>query len=142
MDPRSDINLCNCFASRQAARYLTRHYESHLASVALTSTQFTILVLLNEQPGIGMRDLAEAIVMDRTSLVRALKPLQRDGLVQTGPGRTDARQNTLSLTPAGLERLSLASPLWQQAQREFEQAFGPERAEMVRDLLFQIGRHG
>lgn len=142
MNSGSDVNLCNCFASRQAARYLTRHYESHLAEVELTSTQFTLLVLLNEQPGIGMRELADAIVMDRTSLVRALKPLQRDGLVQTGPGKTDARQNTLSLTSAGVERLTRASPLWQQAQHEFEQAFGLERAELVRDLLFQIGRPG
>jgi len=134
--------MCNCFASRQAARYLTRLYERYLAPVALTSTQFTILLLVDEEPGIPMRELSEAMVMDRTSLVRALKPMQRDGLIDIAASPADARQNVMSLTADGRQRLEQALPLWQQAQHEFEGEFGREPAEETRKLLLKIGQPG
>ncbi|BDU19495.1 MarR family winged helix-turn-helix transcriptional regulator [Dyella sp. GSA-30] len=142
MNSSSRANMCNCFASRQAARYLTRLYERHLAPVELTSTQFTILLLLDEEPGIPMRELSEAMVMDRTSLVRALKPIQRDGLIEIAASPKDARQNVMSLTAAGRQRLEQALPLWQQAQHEFEGEFGLEPAEETRKLLLKIGQPG
>jgi DNA-binding MarR family transcriptional regulator len=142
MNSSSRANMCNCFASRQAARYLTRLYERHLAPVALTSTQFTILLLVDEESGIGMRELSEAMVMDRTSLVRALKPMQRDGLIEIAASPTDVRQNVMSLTAAGHQRLEQALPLWQQAQHEFEGEFGREPAEETRKQLLKIGQPG
>ena len=142
MNTTSRANMCNCFASRQAARYLTRLYERYLAPVALTSTQFTILLLVDEEPGIPMRELSEAMVMDRTSLVRALKPMQRDGLIDIAASPADARQNVMSLTADGRQRLEQALPLWQQAQHEFEGEFGREPAEETRMLLLKIGQPG
>ena len=142
MNTTSRANMCNCFASRQAARYLTRLYERYLAPVALTSTQFTILLLVDEEPGIPMRELSEAMVMDRTSLVRALKPMQRDGLIDITASPADARQNVMSLTADGRQRLEQALPLWQQAQHEFEGEFGREPAEETRMLLLKIGQPG
>jgi DNA-binding MarR family transcriptional regulator len=124
MDSRND--LCNCFAARQAARALTREYERHLAPSGLTSSQFPILIAIDERPGVGMRELAEQLVMDRTSLVRALKPLQRDGLVAVATAAGGPRQNALSLTPAGVAKISEAAPLWQKAQDEFVERFGGE----------------
>jgi DNA-binding MarR family transcriptional regulator len=142
MNSSSRANMCNCFASRQAARYLTRLYERHLAPAGLTSTQFTILLLVDEEPSIAMRELSEAMVMDRTSLVRALKPMQRDGLIEIAASPIDARQNVMSLTASGRQRLEQALPLWQQAQYEFEGEFGHEPAKETRKLLLKIGQPG
>ena len=60
------IELCSCFAARQAARYLTKLYERHLADVELTSAQFSILVGLDEAGEMTMNELAAA---DRKSVV-------------------------------------------------------------------------
>ena len=135
------LDLCNCFAVRQAARALTRDYERHLAPTGLTSNQFSILVLVQEQPGIGMRELAEGMVMDRTSLVRALKPLERDGLLNVGASPTDSRQNAYRLTAAGTKRVTAASALWQVAQDEFVARFGGEaQAEEARQTLLRMSQ--
>ena len=65
--------------------------------------------------------------MDRTSLVRALKPLQRDGLVVIGAAASGGpRQNALALTAAGIAKLAEAEPLWRNAQNEFAERFGGE----------------
>jgi DNA-binding MarR family transcriptional regulator len=127
--------LCNCFAVRQAARRITRLYERHLAEADLTSAQFSILVAVCEVEDITMSELADAMGMDRTTLVRALKPLERRQWIRTAKGSAP-RQLHLSLTPAGRRQKAVAEQCWRAAQSEFEREVGSERAErMRRDLL-------
>lgn len=126
---------CNCFASRKAARLVTKMYEDHLSRVNLTSTQFSILVYIDEVKEGSMKDLAEAMVMERTSVIRALQPLARDGLVAIGPHEDDTRRNVVRLTDAGRARLAQAMPVWQTAQAEFESKFGAGPAGELRQSL-------
>jgi DNA-binding MarR family transcriptional regulator len=130
------IELCSCFAARQAARYLTKLYERHLADVELTSAQFSILVGLDEAGEMTMNELAAAMVMDRTTLLRGLQPLQRQELVATRPSVEDGRRLVLSLSSAGKRRLKKALVVWSQAQCELEsQIGGGQAARLRRDLL-------
>jgi DNA-binding MarR family transcriptional regulator len=136
MKKASRYELCNCFAVRQAARHLTRHYESHLSGADLTSAQFSILVALGEEGEMTMSELSKAMVMDRTTLVRAIKPLQQEELLISRPKEGSARQLSLSLSTAGERRLKKAMALWSTAQEEFEAAIGTgEAARMRRELL-------
>ena len=129
---------CNCFALRQAARYVTQIYERHMASLNLSAAQFTILVKLDRLPGSTMLELADSMVMDRTTLVRALKPLQRDGLIVTEASRTDARAFVFSLSESGQSKLEAACIAWHAAQTEFETGFGRDRAKALRAELFSV----
>lgn len=129
---------CNCFASRKAARLVTKLYEDHLSRVGLTSTQFSILVYVDEIGTVSMKDLVEALAMERTSVVRALQPLERDGFVVIGPDQEDARRNVVRLTQAGRAKLAEAVPVWQQAQAEFESRFGAGMAAQLRASLLAL----
>ena len=132
MDKTSRLSICNCFAARQAARHITKLYERYLSAANLTTTQFSLLGLLYEKPGLTMNELAEALVMDRTSLIRAIKPMQRDGWLASEPESKDSRKLVLSLTDAGLRKVEEAVPLWEKAQQEFERKVGSQSAEQWR----------
>ena len=134
------LRLCNCFAVRQAARQVTRLYERHLAGAGLTSAQFSILAALGEAGAMTMSELPRALVMDRTTLLRALKPLQRATLLRSGPGEDDPRQLLYSLTSSGERRLKQAMPLWIRAQEEFEAAIGSREAAQLRRSLLGLAR--
>jgi DNA-binding MarR family transcriptional regulator len=54
-------------------------------------------------------------LLDRTTLNRNLKPLEREGLLHTGPGE-DQRTRNVKLTSRGTKILQQALPLWLQAQ--------------------------
>ena len=125
---------CHCFASRKAARLITKMYEDHLSRVDLTSTQFSILVYVGEVEAASMKALALALAMERTSVIRALQPLARDGLVAIGQHEDDARRNVVRLTDAGRARLAQAVPVWQAAQAEFESRFGAALAGQLRGV--------
>jgi DNA-binding MarR family transcriptional regulator len=128
----------DCFAIRQAARYVTQLYDRHLAHVGLKITQFSIMMRLHGRKWITMKELADLMVMERTTLVRAIQPLQRDGIVFTEPSRSNRRVLLVMLTTLGEERLVQAGAHWHAAQQEFEEHFGAERAAELREELFDL----
>lgn len=137
--PKS-LSQCNCFAVRQAARQVTKLYERHLGKAQLTSAQFSILAALGEAGRLTMVELARALVMDRTTLLRAMKPLQREDLVKSVSSDTDPRQLVFSLSSAGERRLKQALPLWTKAQEEFESGMGSGEATRLRGALLALAK--
>jgi DNA-binding MarR family transcriptional regulator len=129
---------CNCFALRQAARFVTQLYERHLSQVGVTAAQFTILSRLSNRPDASAAELADDLVMDRTTLVRALKPLQRDALVVAKASEQDTRMLVYRLSANGQRRYERAHALWQDAQAEFEQHLKRDRAKALRAELFAL----
>lgn len=125
--------LCTCLALRQAARHVSQFYDRALAGSGLRTTQFSILARLRRGPS-SIGDLAATLVMDRTTLGRAVRPLEREGLVAIRPG-TDPRSRELRLTAAGRARLQAASPAWSAAQSRFDAVFGSDRARALRGLM-------
>src|SRR5471032_2942561 len=73
-----DQTPCNCLALRQASRHLTQIYDRHLAEEGLRSTQYSILSKLSRLGAMPIGKLAATMVMERTALGRALRPLERN----------------------------------------------------------------
>lgn len=131
-------DLCHCFAARQAARVVTQIYDKHLKQLGLTGSQFTILSMIRGHSSISVAELADELGMERTSVVRALKPLYRDGFITDAPCKSDSRRMLLSLTKNGQSKHKEAVPLWQSAQNEWAKKIGSERANNIRDELISI----
>lgn len=115
-------------------------YERHLAGAELTSAQFSILVALEQAGEMTMNELAKALVMDRTTLLRAIKPLQREDLLTAKPSEEDVRRLVFSLSAAGVRRLKKGLALWSSAQKELESVIGSEEAARLRRELFALAR--
>lgn len=138
MKPQSSINTCNCFAIRQAGRFVSQLYERHYARAGITAAQFSLLVYIAEAGKAGMAEMAEAMVMDRTTLVRALKPLERDGYVVSEPEGKGSRKLLLTLSVSGQQKLNEAVECWHAAQAEYVELVGAERADNLRHMLLAI----
>src|SRR5262245_45417507 len=89
--PALDSIECNCLALRQAARHVSQLYDGYLATVGLKTTQYSILSKLNRLGPLSINELAKSMVMDRTTLGRAIRPLQRDRLLTIGEGEDGQR---------------------------------------------------
>ncbi len=132
-----DQTPCNCLALRQAARHLTQAYDRHLAEAGLRSTQYSILSKLSRLGSMPIGELADVMVVERTALGRALRPLERDRLIAVEAG-TDARTRNVSLTPKGHAKFKAALVLWRRAQKEFESAYGADDAKGLRTSLQRV----
>ncbi len=118
-----ESGACTCFNLRKAARAVTQLYDGALAPVGLRATQFTILAIVAEKGPIGLTALADRMVMDRTTLTRNLRPLQRRGLVTVAPGE-DRRERRITLTATGEDLLAAARSHWLRAQEYMADGLG------------------
>jgi len=133
----SGPHLCYALAARQNARHLSRLYDSHLAPAGLSVSQFSILALLEAYDTLKITKLAEMLIMERTTLVRALKPLQTAGWVVAGKPES-GRSFDVTLSRSGLEKVAEAVPLWKSAQAAFEQEVGQDRAVRIRNEILEL----
>ncbi|AXB80427.1 MarR family transcriptional regulator (plasmid) [Novosphingobium sp. P6W] len=123
---------CYNLAARRHARYLTRLYDQHLAPIGLSVSQFSLLAVINKSTKPTIAELSEAMVMERTTLMRAIARLENDGLVERSQNEGQ-RFLTYSLTHAGRAKLKAAAPMWQAAQRAYEALAGGAKAAALRD---------
>lgn len=130
--------MCHNLAARRSARSLTRLYDQHLAPSGLSVSQYSILAVIVERDGITVAELSRMMVMERTTLMRALGPLEKAGLIERRqePGE---RAMTFHLSATGRAKVEQAAPLWQQAQQSFERRAGAERAAKLREIILEIG---
>ncbi|HEX8942630.1 MAG TPA: MarR family winged helix-turn-helix transcriptional regulator [Gemmatimonadaceae bacterium] len=101
-------------------------YDTRLAEVGLTTTQFSILRSLDRATGpVPLSELADEQVFERTSLYRALEPLRRQRLIAIRPGR--GRAKVVALTALGAKRVAAALPHWEKAQDAFLGQYGSSK---------------
>jgi DNA-binding MarR family transcriptional regulator len=134
-------SACTCGSLRKASRRISQFYDTALAPVGVKSTQYSILSELERSDssgGISMRDLADAMVMDRSTLGHNLRPLQRDKLLQVRLAVDDRRKRLVALTPKGKATLQRARRLWRSAEGRFEKVFGKRHAAILRAVLLSI----
>jgi DNA-binding MarR family transcriptional regulator len=126
--------ICVCATARMAARSLTRIYDRALEPAGIRTTQFSVLARLLEEGPLPLTHLAGRLAMDRTTLARDLRPLERRGLVAISVG-ADRRVRMAELTPAGRRVVDEVRPLWKQVQRDVRAELGPDRVARLMDEL-------
>lgn len=131
-------NICNCTALRKASRRVSQLYDEALASCGLRVTQLAILNQILRMGTPGMGELARALVMDRGALAHNIKPLERDGLIETAADPVDRRNRRIALTKAGRRKLIESERLWARAQERFEASFGAKKSSALRRVLAYI----
>jgi len=125
---------CACATLRKTSRTLTRMYDDALKPSGLLATQYIALVAIQRDQPATMGQLAETMVMDRTTLTRNLKPLEKSGLIVSGKGE-DQRTHVVSLTLKGKTAMEKAFPLWRKVQTHVATTLGPKRlAHLLSDL--------
>jgi len=129
---------CACGSLRRAARVVTRLYDDALKPTGLRATQFGLLSNLMALGSSTLTQLADAMVVDHTTLTRNLDVLEARGLVVTEEGE-DRRERQLRLSEKGIASLSEAYPLWQAAQARVMEIGGPGNWTAATPLLRRLG---
>ncbi len=125
---------CLCFNIRKASRMVTQIYDEIMQETGLRGTQFTILANIAGYQLLTISVLAEKLVMDRTTLTRNLKPLERQRLIVITPGE-DRRTRSIQLSACGHQTLASALPLWRQAQQKITKQMGKKRLNhLIKEL--------
>lgn len=121
---------CIGFNLRKANRAISQLYDEMLRPIGIRGTQYSLLVALKLMGSVSVTDLADKIVMDRTTLSRNLEVMEKQGFVSVIPGE-DRRTRKVMITEMGSAVLLAAYPIWQRAQAKMIESMGEERLQSL-----------
>ena len=116
---------CFCLASRQAARKITRLYDSHMQESGVRATQFTILSQLMLRGEMPNGKLAGILGMERTTLTRNLTLLEQRKWISVKAG-DDPRSRMIGITAQGRGIVRRGFPYWSKAQAQVGKMLGAD----------------
>ena len=106
----------------ESAAELERRLDRALSFTrGVSFSEYRMLLALSSGPESGLPriELANSVGLTASAVTRALKPLEKIGLIETQKSERDARQSLAALTDAGRELLRDASGILQDVYREF-----------------------
>lgn len=127
-------DTCLCIDLRTAAQALTGIYDAAMAPAGISVTQFSQLNLIRILETPTLRALAEASQLDRSTLGRNVRVLEKLGLVAMAVG-DDARTRTVKLTTKGNDAFMRAVPLWTAVQSQLLDRLGADGRDQLNQLL-------
>lgn len=128
---------CYCITLRRAAQAISDLYDAHMAVIGITVNQYSLLSKLGHYPNCSVSELAEYARLERTTVVRALKPLTAKGWIKDLSDEGERKRN-LCLTAEGEEIVKKGKVIWHQEQEEIERRLGKDGAEQLQELLEKL----
>ncbi|ABY38659.1 marR family protein [Brucella suis] len=101
---------CFCIYLRQAARKISNIYDEALAPLGINVAQFSTLRKIRRAGSISLSELARLSELDRSTMGRNTKVLQRVGLIEH-VASDDHRETNLTLTTEGRNLAERGAPL-------------------------------
>jgi DNA-binding MarR family transcriptional regulator len=127
-------DTCHCILLRKASRKVSSYYDDVLAPLGVNIGQFSLLRNINRTAPVSLTDLAVRVELDRSTVGRNAKVLERMGLITIGHGE-DQREAMLEVTPKGHTVLVEGAPLWDSVQDNIEARLGAEKTRQLQELL-------
>jgi DNA-binding MarR family transcriptional regulator len=135
-----DFQDCLCLALRRTTRIVTQRYDAALRPFGLRATQLPILTAAATGDGVRLAPLAESLGMDRTTLLRNVRPLGRRRLVDLRRA-AGHRHDELRATAKGRALLACVYPAWRRVQDEVRTQIPDSGWRLVLQDLGQSVRH-
>ncbi len=132
------------FNLRQAQAASFRHLESvsrdpDLTNLTdLTPGQFSLLVLLEANPGASQKSISRAVGVDTSTLSPVLDALARRGLLVRRRAAHDRRTYALALSPAGRRALAAMRAHVERQERLMSDALDSGESALLLDMLKRV----
>jgi DNA-binding MarR family transcriptional regulator len=118
-----------------------RGFEARLTGFGMAPRYFGLLMLVEANPGTSQSRLAEAVHLDRSSLVPILDNLEKEGLLERRAASGDRRLKSVRLTREGEKLLSKLKPLALQHEARLVAGFTKKEREQLLELLDRLRRN-
>ncbi len=100
-----------CFALYSTSLAMTKAYKPLLEKLGLTYPQYLSMLVLWENDGLTVKEIATRLSLDSATMTPLLKRLEAQGYVERARGTADERQVHIRLTDAGRELRQFAKDI-------------------------------
>jgi len=110
-----------CFPLYAASRLITRGYQPHLEKLGITYTQYLVLMVLWEEDGVTVNDIAAKLILNTNTVTPLLKRMEGMGIISRRRSMADERKVLITLTGKGQKMRDEAAAIPLQLVEELEQ---------------------
>lgn len=123
---------------RRAQLLVFDDFIKTMSAVGLRPASFSVLAVIDANPGSTQSSVSEALGLQRTNLVAIIDTLERGGYARREPVKTDRRSHALYLTPEGKELLENALKLQAEHEERLLRKLGKEDSRALLSLLQRL----
>ena len=125
---------------RRAQIAVFQRFLAVFESMGLRPAEFTMLVLIADNPGRKQTEIADALGIKHANFVSLAQDFEARGLVERAPAAADKRVKALHLTPEGEAFLAKARVTHDALEKEFVNRLGgPKARNTLLGLLDKLG---
>lgn len=133
-----ELEQCVNFALTRAQNIVHQYFKARLAPFGVTPGQYGILKCLWDENGLTVKQLAERMYLDSSTITGLLDRMENKGLIKRQQDPTDRRALSVILTPAGKELEGPVSQAIIDANKAVLQDVSDEEAEKLMKLLLGL----
>ncbi len=126
------------YVLRQSQLLVYQAFQQAVNDDSVRPPQFSILEMINSNPGIRPSDVAAAIGVSRANLVPLLAELAKSGFLTRKGDRNDRRAQALHLTEAGESQLKRLRDVIIPLEDRLAEALGPGGRDTLLNLLHRL----
>ncbi|AOH87179.1 MarR family transcriptional regulator (plasmid) [Sphingomonas panacis] len=132
------MSNCYCARLRAAARRIGSVYDEALEPDGINVAQYSLMSVIQRRQPVSLTELGRAAELERSTIGRNVRVLERAELVEVGRGDGDHREAAVSLSRRGAEVLVSARSRWDACQQAIEARLGADKVSAFDDLLNSI----
>jgi DNA-binding MarR family transcriptional regulator len=116
---------------RRLQVWIFQDFVRTLSAFDIRPAQYSVLVVIEANPGLSQADLAGTLGIERARLVRLLDGLERRGFTERQPSPNDRRSHALVLTREGQRSLKRIKALAAEHEARLGERLGADRREAL-----------
>lgn len=132
----TDISFVTRLLRAQLMEETSGFFEKH----GVASGQVALINLIALNPGVSQKELAEAVVLKKSALTKAINELERSGLIERRKGGGDQRYNALHLSAAGEARVAAMKTDMLALQDKILGVLDPTERVQLFDMIWRVIR--
>ena len=126
------------YALRRAQGAVYADLSDALARISLRPLQYTLLLMVSENPGSSQTSVCEALGMQKANCVPAMSELESRGLIIRRKSAADARSYELHITHKGRRILRRAGEVQSTHEQRLIERIGSEGRDQLLQLLGKL----
>jgi DNA-binding MarR family transcriptional regulator len=120
---------------RRAQLWVFKEVSRKLASFEISPAQFSVLIVIDANPGVNQLAVAQVLSIERAGLGRLVDHLEKRGLVTRAASSINRRYYVLYLTEAGAALLGRIRPIVAELEKDLARKIGSRAVGQLQKTL-------